>query len=80
MTLQLINELCKKNNIPDNVELLSDSGWECDPTDMDGVYYSKEKNTIIFTQGGEYEIENPYNDKRHGYTDLVQIYCKAEDD
>ena len=53
------NELCEiieQNNIPKDVELLSDSGWECDATSMNGVYYNKEENVIVFTQCcGEYE-------------------------
>ena len=51
MTLGKLKELCQQNNIPDDVELLSDSGWECGETDMDGVWYSKEANCLVFTQG-----------------------------
>ena len=29
---------------------MSDSGWECCATDMDGVYYNKLKNVVVFTQ------------------------------
>lgn len=50
MTLGELNKLCKSNNIPDNVKLMSDSGWECCETEMNGVYYSEELNMIIFTQ------------------------------
>ena len=51
MTLGKFKEICQQNNIPDDVELLSDSGWECCETDMNGVWYSKEANCIVFTQG-----------------------------
>lgn len=51
MTYKELKDIIEKNNIPENVKLQSDSGWECDPTDMDGVFYNKSKNIIIFTQG-----------------------------
>lgn len=53
MTFKTLTQIIKKNNIPNNVKLLSDSGWECSETDMDGVYYNKIKNEIIFTQNRE---------------------------
>ncbi|MEE1101317.1 MAG: hypothetical protein U0K86_07530 [Agathobacter sp.] len=51
MTFEKLTELINKNNIPDNVRLESDSGWECNATNMDGVYYNKTENVIVFTQG-----------------------------
>lgn len=51
MTFEKLAELINKNNIPKNVTLESDSGWECGPTGMDGVYYNQKKNVIVFTQG-----------------------------
>ena len=50
MTLELLNKICEKYDIPKNVTFLSDSGWECGPTEMDGIYYNREKNLIVFTQ------------------------------
>ena len=50
MTFQELNKLIKDNNIPYDVKLLSDSGWECDPTDIDGVYYNRKENHLVFTQ------------------------------
>lgn len=29
---------------------MSDSGWECDATEIYGVYYNSKINTIVFTQ------------------------------
>ena len=56
MTFEKLKELIEKYNIPSNVKLLSDSGWECDETEMDGVFYNEEENHIIFTQEfSEYE-------------------------
>lgn len=51
MTFNKLSEIIKKNNIPDDVLLLSDSGWECGSTKMDGIWYCKDKNVIVFTQG-----------------------------
>lgn len=53
MTLAELNEICKRNNIKDDVALLSDSGWECSETEMNGVWYSAIDHAIVFTQGYE---------------------------
>lgn len=50
MTFRKLNDIIKKNTIPENVRLLSDSGWECDATDMDCIYYCKDANELVFTQ------------------------------
>lgn len=50
MTVGELFNIFKQNDIPDNAVLMSDSGWECDATDMDGVYYSKTENVAVFTQ------------------------------
>lgn len=56
MTYSELAKLLFDNNIPVDVHLMSDSGWECDPTEMDGVYYNEGKNLIVFTQGqGKYD-------------------------
>lgn len=63
-------EVLEKHNIPEDVKILSDSGWECDATDIEAVYYNKEKNFIVLVQSsnampqyhiGEYLI---YADKK----------------
>lgn len=51
MTFKELKKLLKDNHIPDDVHFESDSGWECGPTEMDGVFYNREKNTVVFTQG-----------------------------
>ena len=49
-------KLLSEYNIPVDVHFMSDSGWECGPTEMDGVYYNKGENLIVFTQGqGKYD-------------------------
>ena len=50
MTFERLSNLVNKYNIPKNVHLLSDSGWEGDATEMCGVYYNEKQNVIIFTQ------------------------------
>ena len=50
MKLNNLLKLINKHDINDNVLLRSDSGWECDATDMDGVYYNRKLNVIVFTQ------------------------------
>lgn len=51
MTVKKLLSLFEGYNIPNDVILLSDSGWECGPTNMDGIFYNEEKNEITFTQG-----------------------------
>lgn len=55
MTLEKLNKICADNNIPSDVTLMSDSGWECDATEMNGVWYNPESRVIVFTQGDQYE-------------------------
>ena len=50
MTFAELNKIIEENHISHDVKLMSDSGWECGASDMDGVYYNREKNEIVFTQ------------------------------
>ena len=61
MTFAELNAIIETNNIPRDVKLLSDSGWECDATDMGSIYYNKETNEIVFKQGGKYEANKYTN-------------------
>lgn len=54
MTYELLTKIIEENNIPKDVKLMSDSGWECDETEMDGIFYNKEQNILIFTQHGDH--------------------------
>lgn len=77
MTFEKLSNLINKYNIPKNVHLLSDSGWECDATEMCGVYYNKAQNTIVFTQKiSEYENY----DKRNKHHIKGFIALKNEDE
>jgi len=53
LTTYLSTEIYNNNPI-----ILSDSGWECDPTDINGIYYSKKANVLIFTQGYDYHFDD----------------------
>lgn len=76
MTFEQLNKIIKENNIPENVHLLSDSGWECDATEMDGIYYNKNENVIVFTQEydeyGKYETKHNADWKIGGYIRLTE--------
>lgn len=77
MTFELLNKLIEENNIPKDVRLQSDSGWECDETEMDGVWYNRDTNTMIFTQHGDGSDE--YMDKIGWeliYSDYGEIFTK----
>ena len=58
--------------LPENSTVVSNSGWECDPTDIGGIYYCKETNEIHLTQGGNYE--NDYGYKPHDGLTYECIY------
>lgn len=65
MTFEKLNNLIDKYNIPKDVHLLSDSGWECCATEMCGVYYNEKENVIVFTQEvsefEKYDRRNTYS-------------------
>lgn len=54
MTYKILKEIIERNKIPEDVVLMSDSGWECDATHMDGVFYNARENKIIFTQTADF--------------------------
>ena len=68
MTYKKLRKIIRYYNIPGDVQLQSDSGWECGETEMDGVYWDPTSNTIIFTQSfSKYEIYDPDNSKGVGW-------------
>jgi len=52
MTFRYLKEIMEQHHIPENVHLISDSGWECGATDMMGVFYHEKDNILVFTQFG----------------------------
>lgn len=71
MKVDELFNIFKQNNIPNDAILMSDSGWECSASDMDGVYYNKLKNIVVFTQDIS-EFDSYYKSKDW-------IVCKSED-
>lgn len=61
MTIGEFAKIIKAYNIPDDVTMLSDSGWECGPTDMEGLYYNEHSKKLVFTQTGD-EYESYFDD------------------
>lgn len=61
MTLGKMLDILNRNNVPKTAILMSNSGWECSATHMDGIYYNRDLNTVIFTQGDEYEKNCGYD-------------------
>ena len=61
MKFYILKTILEENNIPDNAVLMSDSGWECDATNMDGIYYNEKTNVIVFTQCGD-RYDSYYDD------------------
>ena len=56
MTFGRLTELINHNNISHDVIMMSDSGWEYCATVMNGAYYNKKDNLIVFTQSAsEYD-------------------------
>lgn len=49
MTYGELTKLMRAYDIPEDVTLKSDSGWEVDATCMNGVFYNPEANVIVFT-------------------------------
>ena len=58
MTFEILKKVIEMNDIPDDVELLQDCGWECCATELNGVWYNAERNEIQFTQSGKKEFDN----------------------
>ena len=69
MTAGELTNIFKQNNIPNDAILKSASVWECGATNMDGVYYNKLKNVVVFTQ----EISK-YN-RYYGSNDWIVCKC-----
>lgn len=58
LTLHDLIEICKEHNIPDDVRLLSDSGWECCETEVCGVWYSEIDNAIVLTNDSRKDVQD----------------------
>ena len=46
-----VNEMIEKlAQVPGNASVMSDSGWECDPSECSRVFYCAENYEVILTQ------------------------------
>lgn len=50
ITFNQLHQYIKENNIPEDVKLLSDSGWECNATGIRAAYYNRENNVLFLYQ------------------------------
>lgn len=64
MTYKELKEILTRNNIPEDTTLMSDSGWECGATDMDGIYYNKKLNVVVFRQDIDSKFEREYTEEK----------------
>ena len=70
MTYRELKEIIEKNNIPEDVVICSNSGWECGATDVEAVYYSASKNEIHLTQkldGQDYDEDSLLEDDKKAH-------------
>lgn len=58
MTVEKLLKILRKNNIPLNVTIMSDSGWECYETDCDGVYYDTKLHCVVLEQDAGEDYDN----------------------
>ena len=56
ITFKQLSQYINENNIPENVKLLSDSGWECGETGIRAVYYNEFENVLFLYQDKERDI------------------------
>ena len=76
MTFEILKKIIEKHNIPENVRLRQDCGWECCATELNGVWYNAERNEIQFTQYGknEFDKEDEFNDRPGEHGPWVLLY------
>ena len=51
LTVGDFNNIINKCGIPSDCVILTDSGWECDPTEVIAVFYNETEKVVVFTQG-----------------------------
>ena len=47
MTTEKLNNIIHKCKIPSKTTIISDSGWDCNPIDMDEIYYGQKERLLI---------------------------------
>lgn len=63
MNFDKLKEIIDSNNISYDVELLSDSNWECSETIIGSIFYNEEDNIIVCNQPHRIEKTREYNNK-----------------
>lgn len=78
MTVKELVNILSSNNIPLATRIVSDSGWECQSTECDGVYYYDDlyEGCVVLTQSYNKEEEEHYiySKKERRY---IKRICKA---
>lgn len=78
MTVGKILEIFSK--LPADCTIASDSGWECDPTDIEQIWYIKEFNEVYLTQREkEYSNSIVFENCHDVRYKAVKIYDADED-
>lgn len=56
ITVGVLIELLTSNGIDPKAAIMTDSGWECDETEVDAIYYNSKTNVLMLTRelGNEY--------------------------
>lgn len=50
ITVGVLIELLISNGIDSKAAIMTDSGWECDETEVDAIYYNPKPNVLMLTR------------------------------
>lgn len=50
ITVGVLIELLISNGIDSKAAIMTDSGWECDETEVDAIYYNPKTNVLMLTR------------------------------
>ena len=60
MIFSILNKVVSNNDIPEDAELRSDSGWEYSDTEINMIYYNSKTNVLMLTR--KYSNYETYDD------------------
>lgn len=69
------------NQIDNDAVIMTDSGWECDATEVNMIYYNAKTNVIMLTRKyGNYDTYDDSEDWKllWAHPDLVKVNNKEE--
>lgn len=78
MTYQDLKKIIEINRIPEDVNLMSNSGWECGATEIGAAYYSSSKNEIHLVQSPIESAEQYDEDSLKGQKEKAQDWILLE--